>query len=249
MGGARRLPCLDSPAPAEPSAERVALPSMATKVRAAKFRQRLQALRVAFQRTREVDPKLVPLMAGFGLAALLLLGGLTAVVVHPLAGVFFGIVFGTLTAMMVFGRRVQKAQYTMMEGHPGAAAAVLQQMRGPWHVTPGVAFTRKQDFVHRVVGRPGVVVVGEGSRARVATLLKQEKRRVARAAGDVPVHEVSVGDGEGQVPLRKLQNHLMKTPKKLKRQQAADLETRLAALQDQNLPIPKGKLPFTKKQR
>jgi hypothetical protein len=222
---------------------------MAKKERAAKFKERLRALRIAFQRTREVDPKLVPLMVGFGLGALVLMGGLSAIVIHPVAGAFFGVLFGAMTAMIVFGRRVQKVQYRMMEGHPGAAAAVLQQLRGPWHVTPGVAFTRKQDFVHRVVGRPGVIVVGEGSRARVATLLKQEKRRVARAAGDVPVHEVSVGDAEGQVPLRKLRNHLMKLPRKLKRQQAADLETRLAALQDQNLPIPKGKLPFTKKQR
>ncbi len=220
------------------------------KERGAKLKQRLSAMRIAFARTREVDPKLVPLMAGFGVGVMLLVGALITFAIHWSAGVLFGVLFGALAAATVFGRRVQKAQYTMMEGHPGAAAAVLQSMRGPWHVTPAVAFTRKQDFVHRVVGRPGVIVVGEGSRARVASLLKQEKRRVARAAGeDVPVHEVSVGQGEGQVPLPKLQSHVMKLPRKLKRQAAADLETRLAALQDQNLPIPKGPIPFSKRQR
>jgi hypothetical protein len=229
--------------------QRIALHAMATKERAGKLKQRLQAMRLAFTHTRKVDAKLVPLMLGAGLGVLLVVGGLTGVVIHPAAGVLFGILFGVLAALMVFGRRVQKAQYTMMEGHPGAAAAVLQQLRGPWHVTPGVAFTRKQDLVHRVVGRPGIILVGEGSPARVGTLLKQERRRVARAAGDVPVHEVSVGAGDGQVALPKLQNHIMKLRKKLKRQEAADLETRLAALQDQSLPIPKGKLPYTKKQR
>ena len=219
------------------------------KERAAKLKQRLQALRVAFTRTREIDRKLVPLMLAAGLGAFLLFGASTAVFIHPVPGVVFGLMFGALGAMIVFGRRVQKAQYSMMAGHPGAAAAVLQQLRGPWHVTPGVAFTRKQDFVHRVVGRPGVIVIGEGSRARVGSLLKQEKRRVTRAAGDAPVHEISVGDGEGQIPLRKLQAHVQRLPRKLKRQQAADLETRLSALGDQDLPIPKGKLPFTKKQR
>jgi hypothetical protein len=217
--------------------------------RGGKLMQRLRMIGIAFSRTRQIDRKLVPLMVGLGMAALLLMGTLTWFFIHPIAAAFFGPLFGLMAAMVVFGRRVQKAQFTMIEGQPGAAAAVLQQLRGPWHVTPAVAITRKQDFVHRVVGKPGVIVVGEGSRARVTTLLKQEKRRVARAAGDAPVHEVSVGDGAGQIPLAKLQGHIMKLPRKLKRQQAADLETRLSALGDQNLPIPKGKLPFTKKQR
>ena len=222
---------------------------MAKTERAGKLKQRLRAMGLAFSQTRQVDPKLLPLMLGAGLGTLLVVGGLIGWVVHPAMGVLFGILFGVLAALMIFGRRVQKAQYSMMEGHPGAAAAVLQQLRGAWHVTPAVAFTRKQDLVHRVVGRPGVILVGEGSPARVGSLLKQERRRVARAAGDVPIYELSVGNGEGQVPLPKLQNHIMKLRKKLKRQPAADLETRLAALQDQNLPIPKGKLPYTKKQR
>lgn len=218
--------------------------------RGAKFKERLRTMRLAFARTREVDSKLVPLMAGFGVGAMLVIGVLTSLVTHPIVGGFMGVLFGLLAAVTVFGRRVQKAQYTMMEGHPGAAAAVLQSLRGPWHVTPAVAFTRKQDFVHRVVGRPGVIMVGEGSKARVSSLLKQEKRRVARAAGDeVPVYEISVGNGQGQTPLTKLQGQMMKLPRKLKRQAAADLETRLAALQDQNMPIPKGPIPYTKKQR
>jgi hypothetical protein len=38
---------------------------------------------------------------------------------------------------------------------------VLQTVRGNWRVTPMVGFTREQDLVHRVLGLPGVILVGE----------------------------------------------------------------------------------------
>src|SRR3712207_8461572 len=55
------------------------------------------------------------------------------------------------------------------------------------------------DAVHRVLGRPGVILVGEGSPSRVRPLLAQEKKRLARIAGDAPIYDVLVGDDEGQV--------------------------------------------------
>jgi hypothetical protein len=213
------------------------------------FRQRLGQIGQAFNQTREVDSRLVPWVAGVGLGILALCMLLGVLLVRPVMGTVLGVLLGALGAMSVFGRRMQRAQYAALDGQPGAAAAVLQSLRGNWRVTPAVAFTRKQDFVHRVVGRAGVIVVGEGSRARVAQLLKQEHRRISRAAGDAPVHEVSVGDTDGQVPLSKLQSHVTKLPRKLKRGAVDDLETRLSALRDQNLPIPKGPIPYTKKRR
>lgn len=213
------------------------------------FRQRLGQIRTAFGETRRVDRKLVPWMAGVAAGVLVACVVVGVLAGRPVTGAVFGIPLAAMAGMFVFGRRLQRAQYIVLEGQPGAAAAVLQSMRGRWKVTPAVAFTRKQDFVHRVVGRPGVVMVGEGSRARVSQLLKQERRRVTRAAGDVPVHEVSVGDGDGQVPLSKLQSRLTKMPRKLKRGAIEDLDTRLSALRDQNLPLPKGPIPFTKKRR
>ena len=82
---------------------------------------------------------------------------------------------------------------------PGAAAAVLQSMRGNWTVTPAIAANRNMDVVHRAVGRPGVVLVGEGSANRLPSLLAAEKKRVGRVAFDVPVFDFQVGDGKGQV--------------------------------------------------
>lgn len=211
--------------------------------RIAQVRERLSQIRRAFDNTRQTDPRLVAVMLAWGLGAFavvlavgLLLG---ATIVGPVAAV----VIGLLAAFVTFNRRLQKAAITQMEGQPGAAAAVLQSMRGPWKVTPAVAATRKQAFVHRVVGRPGVVLVGEGSKARVTSLLKQEHRRVARAIGDTPVHEVNVGDGPDQIPLRKLQNHVTRLPRAMKPKQVGPLDRKLNALGDQQMPIPKGPVP------
>lgn len=207
------------------------------------IRDRLRQIGRVFSMTREADPRLVPYLA---IAAVL---GLTVATVigYFTRSVLWGVLLGvllTLTAMLgVFSRRAADAQLKAIKGQPGAAAAVLQTMRGPWEITLAMAMTRKKDLVHLVVGRPGVVLIGEGSPARVATLLKQQRRRVARVAGDVPIHEVSVGEGKDQVPLRSLQVHLNRLPRKLKPRSVGPLHTRLEALGGQDLPMPKGPIP------
>jgi hypothetical protein len=214
-------------------------------------RERFEQIKLAFERTREVDPRFVPY-----LVAAALVGFLVPFLISWLAlgeliwGIAFGFLFAPLAAMIVFNRRVSSAQFEAMEGQPGAAAMVLQSMRGPWHVTPAVAFNRKQDLVHRVVGKPGVVLVGEGSRAGVKTLMKSEARKMRRAVGDeVDVHEVIVGEREGEVELPKLRMHVMKLPRSVKKKQVAALETRLAALTDAAGPMPKGPVPTGKAMR
>ncbi|HWB72222.1 MAG TPA: DUF4191 domain-containing protein [Egibacteraceae bacterium] len=206
-------------------------------------RERLRRLRLAFSKTREADRRLVPLMAAVALAALLVCGVIGALLGQLVAGLAVGVPLALLGGVAVFGRRTTAVALGSIEGRPGAAAAVLQGMRGPWRVTPAVAFTRKQDFVHRVVGRPGVILVGEGAPARVGSLLRQERRKVARVAGDTPVHEVSVGDREGQVPLGRLQVHLARLPRALKARGIGALDTRLSALGGSDVPLPKGPLP------
>ena len=144
--------------------------------------------------------------------------------------------------MVLFGRRASRAAYSEIEGRPGAAGSVLNGLRGAWRVQLGVAFTRNQDLVHLAVGRPGVVLVGEGSPHRVTQLLLQEKRRYARAVPDIPVYEVSVGDASGQVPLRRLQGHITKLPRNIKPARVRELDNRLRALGG-GPPIPKGPMP------
>lgn len=207
------------------------------------FRQRLQQLRVLFSTTRTHDPRFLPLLIAAPLAVLVVVVSGFGLAGWWPAGVALGIPLALLAAMLVFGRRSQRAALQSIAGQPGAAASVLQQMRGTWRVQPGVAATRKQDLVHRVVGRPGVVLVGEGSPSRTAQLLKQEKRKAQRVIGKVPVHEVNVGDGSQQVPLNKLQSHIMKLPRAVKRRQIGDLDRRLQAVGGNEPPMPKGPMP------
>jgi hypothetical protein len=152
------------------------------------------------------------------------------------------VILGLLVAMILFGRFAQAAQYSAIEGQPGAAAAVLQTMRGNWTVTPAIAANRNLDVVHRAVGRAGVVLVGEGSPTRLPSLLAAEKKRVARVAYDIPIYDIQVGDAEGQVPIRRLQRHIMKLPRNLRSSAVSDLNYRLKAL-PQSLQAPKGPMP------
>jgi Domain of unknown function (DUF4191) len=154
---------------------------------------------------------------------------------------------GVLGAMILFGRFAQSAQYATIEGQPGAAAAVLQSMRGNWTVTPGVAGNRTMDIVHRAVGRPGVILVGEGNPNRLGGLLASEKKRVARVAHDVPIFDFQVGDAEGQIPVSKLQRKVMRLPRNLKPAAVSDLNYRLKALQP-SLQMPKGPVPQNARQ-
>jgi hypothetical protein len=140
--------------------------------------------------------------------------------------------------------------YSQAEGQPGAAGwLVQQQLRGDWRVTQGVAGTTQLDVVHRLVGRPGVVLVGEGAQHRVRGLIAQEKKKVARIVGDTPIYDVIVGTGEGDLRLGKLQRWLVKLPANLSKAEVAALEKRLSALGATRAPMPQGPLPQGAKMR
>ncbi|MCW2667055.1 MAG: uncharacterized protein JWN57_2017 [Frankiales bacterium] len=203
---------------------------------------RAKQVRQAFALTRKSDPRLTLFVTAAFLAPFLLLLAIGFVIDHPWYTGFLGLMAGILAATVVFGRRVQKSAYAQVEGQLGAAAAVLQNMRGDWRVTPAVGFTREQDLVHRVVGRPGVVLVAEGSASRTKGLLGNEKKKLARFIGDTPVYEVTVGDGEGQVPLRGLERHFVKLPQNVKPKDVNILDRKLKAMATA-MPIPKGPVP------
>lgn len=204
------------------------------------MKERLQQIRLAWGQLREVDPKARGMVLAGALVGLLVGAGL-GLLINVWVAIPIAILTAVLGGMVVFSRRVQKAQFAAIEGHPGAAAAVLQQLRGQWFVTPAVAVNAKQDLVHRVVGRCGIVLVAEGSSPqRVKTLLGKEKKRVGRVAGDVPVHTVIVGDGEnGTVALNKLQFTMNKFTRELSKTEVPKLERRLVAL-DRGPAIPGG---------
>jgi hypothetical protein len=118
-------------------------------------------------------------------------------------------------------------------------------IRKGFTTTTAVSVARNQDMVHRSVGRAGIVLVGEGSPA-VKQLLTDERRKMERFIPGVALTEVIVGDGDGQVPLRKLQKHLKKLPKKLNKIQLRELRSRIKAVGGLNVPIPKGPMPINR---
>lgn len=193
--------------------------------------------------TKNADPRYVPVLVATEvvvMAVAFLLGSW-------LAGWILGVVFALLAGLIAFttvtGRRGQSAAYSRLEGQVGAAAAILDSLRGDWRVTPAVAFNRNQDVVHRVVGRAGVILVGEGRGAGVRQLMGDQLRRIRKVVGDAPLHDIVVGDGEGQVPLRKLQAHVMKLPRTLKPREVNAVDSRLKALGGTAMPLPKGPVP------
>ena len=184
----------------------------------------------------------LPIVFGIGLgtiALFVLIGILTGGVVFlaPL-----GVLIGIATAMIVFGRYAQSAQYAAIAGQPGAAAAIVQSMRGNWTVTPAIAGNRNMDIVHRVVGRPGVILIGEGHPTGLASLLSAEKKKLGRVAYGIAVHEIQVGAETGQIPISKLQRKLMNLPRTLKPGAVTDLNNRMKALPS-SLQTPKGPMP------
>ena len=203
---------------------------------------RLKQIRMVAGLVRRSDPKAMPIIIGSGLGILVVFVVLGLLI--GLAPLFIplGVLLGLLVGMILFSRFAQAAQYKAVEGQPGAAAAVLENMRGNWTVTPAIAANRNLDVVHRTVGRPGVILVGEGSPNRLASLLAAEKKRVARVAYEVPIFEFQVGNEEGQIPLGKLQRKVMRLPRNLKPAAVSDINHRLKALQP-SLQAPKGPIP------
>ncbi|MGH3814582.1 MAG: DUF4191 domain-containing protein [Pseudonocardiaceae bacterium] len=209
--------------------------------------KRRQQIAQAYRITKKSDPKIGLLLVGIFLLAALVVGGLGWWLIAPPIGVMLGISAGLLAALIIFGRRAERAAYAQVEGQPGAAAAALGMLRKGWEVKPGVAFTKNQDIVHRVVGRPGIVLVGEGNPNRVRNLLAVEKKKHARLVEEVPIFDIIAGDGAGEVKVKRLSKHIMKLPRSLRPADVTDVLQRLRALDAMRpqAPVPKGPMPQT----
>ena len=203
---------------------------------------RLKQVRMVAKLVNQQNKRALPITAAVAVGVIVvfvlvgLLTGLEAFLI-PL-----GVLIGLAGAMILFGRFAQQAQYSAIDGQLGAAAAVLQSMRGDWTVTPAVSGNRSMDVVHRAVGKKGVILVGEGVPTRVAALLASERKKTERVAHGVPITEFQVGSGDGQIPVSKLQSSIMKVPGTLKAPAVSDLNYRLKALQP-TMQAPKGPMP------
>jgi hypothetical protein len=153
-----------------------------------------------------------------------------------------GVMTALLAVMIVLNLRSNKAMLAEAALQPGASASIVETMRGDWRVKPAVAATTQFDMVHLVIGRPGVILLGEGNPQRVRQLINQERKRLAKVIGNADLRDYIIGEEEGQLPLGKLRNTLMKLPRTITGKDVNALETRLTALSARP-KIPKGAIP------
>ncbi|WP_157244397.1 DUF4191 domain-containing protein [Nonomuraea typhae] len=203
---------------------------------------RIKQLRMIAQIINQANPKGLPIVFLSAVATLAVAVVIGIVLDQLVYSIILGIMLAFTVGLVVFGQLAQRAQYSILHGQTGAAAAVLQGMRGNWQVTPAIAVNRDQDLIHMVVGYPGVVLVSEGPGNRVARMLTAEKKRISRVALGIEIYDIQCGDGEGQVPLAKLQRHIMKLPRNLKKPAVNEVKDRLRSL-PKNMPLPKGPMP------
>jgi len=212
-----------------------------------RLRQIGQAYRITRKSDRWLGWVLLAWFLGVGVPIGLLLWYVIGL--HLVFGIVTGGMFGLLAATIVFGRRAERAAYAQVEGQAGAAAGALQMLRRGWSVKPAIAFTKNQDVVHRVVGFPGIVLVGEGNPNRARHLVTAEKKKHARVAPDVPIYDILVGEDEGCVPLPRLVKHVRKLPKNIRPAEMTELLQRLKALDAMRpqAPLPRGPMPTSAK--
>jgi len=203
---------------------------------------RLSQIRAVFKMTRKSDPAVVWLMllAFVGAVALGLLIGL--LINHPIYVSVLGAITGVLLAVIIMGRRAERAAYSQIADQKGAAGYALKGLRKGWNVEeqPVAVDPRTQDLVFRAIGRPGIVLVTEGPVPRVNKLVDQERKRLNRVLPDVPVVIFNAGSEEGQVPLQKLSRTIMRKRPVLTKAEVSAVSKRLRALGPARLPIPKG---------
>ncbi|KQM83516.1 DUF4191 domain-containing protein [Agromyces sp. Leaf222] len=208
---------------------------------------RLKQMWQVFQMTRRYDSSaqwlmllvfLAPVIVGLGLALWLSEGNGFTIALWIVAGVLAGL----LLALIVLGRRAERAAYAQIDGQPGAVGAVLRSgLRGGWigNEMPVAVNGKTQDAVYRSVGRGGVALISEGPQTRTKRMLDDEKRKVARVLPNVPITLIAVGHDDGAIELHRLPAALRKIKRSLTKPEVLAVSNRLNSLQS-SLPIPKG---------
>jgi hypothetical protein len=207
----------------------------------------LRQIRDNYRMTREVKPRIGWVMAAIFLAVLGLFMAVGFWLNNPITALLLGVPLALLATTIYFSRQAMSAAYSQVEDQPGGAAAVAGAMRGNWSVKPGVSVTKNQDLVHRVVGRPGIVLLSEGPASRVEHMLTSEAKRTARYVPDIPIQLIQVGTEDGQVPVSKLQKTLGKLPSVLTPAEVTAVRRRLDAVAGPPASLPKGPVPKSPK--
>ncbi|MDU0479201.1 DUF4191 domain-containing protein [Staphylococcus chromogenes] len=235
-------------------AKKAQLKAAEKEAKAAKRAQRKQnysQMWQAFNIQRKNDKALVPLMLIALVGMTVLFFGIGMLFNSQWWMLPIGLALGIMLAMFIFTRRVEKSVYDQAEDQPGAAGWALENLRsGPgmaWRAKSAIAANAHMDAVHRVIGNPGIVLVGEGEMHRLKPLMAQAEKKLNRVSGGVPIYKMYAGNGEGQVRIRNLQRELMKLPRNYKKDEVYALANKIEAMDNvvgSGQPgLPKGPLP------
>ena len=205
---------------------------------------------------RKEDKKLLPIMIAVLLVVLVAIILITYFCMNGswvtwLFMMIAAILLALVIDMAIFTRRMTNTLYAKADGQPGMAGWVLSQLKGTWRVQQTVAGNTNLDVVHRVVGRPGIILVGEGNHSRLRSLMQSEKRKLARVVGDTPIYEIYVGHGDDEVEMKKLERTIKHLPKNIDRDKVDFIQHRLDSLAAKSgvMGIPKGPVPNGAKMR
>jgi hypothetical protein len=198
----------------------------------------------AFSFVRKNDPFFLPafivlfiLFSGTGLTLGFLGGSTTS---HIYANVLATLLL-VLSVLILLIRRIDKAVFNQAEGTPGGSAAALRSIRRGWRFEeePMEAGAKGKALVFIGVGKGGVALVTEGGQAATRPL-RAARARLNRILPGAPILEFHVGQGPGQLSLRKLVKAVKKSKRMLSKRERSAIETRLKALGTMNIPVPKG---------
>lgn len=236
------------------SGSTAAKPKKPKKPKKDRFGQYRQVITLARRERPRIGWEMAGIVVGF-----ILLGALIGWAFgHPIYGGFLTLMIGVLLATLHLSRTAERAAYSSIQGQPGAGGALLQSLKRGWAIelepvaVEGGRSVNMQDaaLVYRAVGRPGVVLVGEGPRGRATRLLSAESKRTARLVPNVPVHVFRLGldDGEDAVEHKNLLKRMKKLDKALTKHELGEVDRRLHALGRVKAPIPAGVDPTKTRQ-
>jgi hypothetical protein len=210
---------------------------------------RVKQLWQIFVMTKKTDKALVPLLiltliapvsAGIAAAILISAGSILTLVLYIITGLMLSV----LLTLVVLGNRAERTAYQQISGQPGAVGAVLRSaLRRVWQASefPVAVNPKTQEAVYRAVGKPGVVLIGEGPQSKTKKMLDDERRAVLRTVPDIPVHYIFVGPDADATPLHKLSKHMRSFKNSLRKAEVLAVSHRLNSLsRGGKLPIPKG---------
>ena len=203
---------------------------------------RIRQMKQVYDLTRQADPSVTWWILGavVGILAIaVLIGALTG---HLIYAVLLGLPTALLAAMIILSRKADAVMHSRIAGQPGAAGVMLRTLRGGWLIEeePVAVDPRTYDSVFRITGRPGVVLIGDGPAHRITKMLAAEEKKHRRYISNTPITLIQAGDGDGQVPLKKLTRHITKLKPVLTKDEVTKVSNRLRSMPGLRAPIPKG---------